>query len=127
MTAFAAVYSPNQPAETGINVYFNTANAQLAVTLKSSVDDNDPSGKEFAASENDYEGYIMNPSELAVGSFRGFDIVVAVTKPKSEGRPVNNQISVVSPVYMGIGKNTLQHLKVAVAASTANAWVYFLE
>ncbi|KAJ6035955.1 hypothetical protein N7540_000234 [Penicillium herquei] len=125
--AAAAVFDPAAPDETGISLFYNTDKGQLAVSLKNATDGPDPD-KTFAASEDDYHGHITSPSELASGSFRGFNIVVAVTVPNSVEDPkTTNQISVVSPVYLGIGSNSFANKKVVITTSETNAWVYFLD
>ncbi|KOS19992.1 Wall-associated proteinase [Escovopsis weberi] len=122
------VYDQDGPTDPPINLYYNTGTAQLAVSIRSSTEAPD-SGKGFAAAENDHPGVILNPSEIACGVFRGFQIVIAATEPMTASgtRPTTNQISAVSPVYMGLAQTSLQNAKVSMSASKANAWVYFLD
>ncbi|KAK9446228.1 hypothetical protein VB005_00073 [Metarhizium brunneum] len=128
MTAATALFDPAMPDETSISLFSNTSMAQLAVALKNSNDGPDPDGKSFGHSASDYKGFIAQPSQLASGSFRGFRVVVAATVPRTvEGRPITNQISIISPVYQGLASNTLENKKVTVSNSDTSAWVYSLD
>jgi len=125
MSAITAVYDPVSPPETGIRLFYNTSTAQLAVVLKNSRSTDDPDGQNFAASSDDYAGYIINPSHMASGAFRGFEVVVTVTVPKSDGKPTSNQISINSPIYYKIATTALQNAKVGVSTAEKEAWIYY--
>ncbi|KAI5468018.1 serine proteinase [Mariannaea sp. PMI_226] len=128
MAAVTAIYNSAMPDDTSISLFYNTSTAQLAVALKNGGQGPDPEGKSFEASESDYTGCIVKSSQLTSGSFRGFDMVIAVTKPNVDGgRPAGNQISMISPVYQGLASTTLENKKVAISQSTTNCWVYFLD
>lgn len=129
MPAVAAVLNNAVPEEASIQLYFNTGSAQIAVALKTGTDGADPDTEAYAAGQDDYPGYILNPSEVAGGNFRGVNIVAAVTKPfVGEGATQTvNQISLVAPVYQKLATTSLANKTTAFAASTKNAWVYFLD
>ncbi|KAM6478448.1 hypothetical protein HDV62DRAFT_370427 [Trichoderma sp. SZMC 28011] len=128
MAALAAIYNPLAPKDRSVNLFFNTGNAQVALTLKTGTagsDENDV----YICGDDDYPGYILNPSEISGGSFRGVHHVVATTVPLVEkGASVTkNQISLVSPVYKKLNTTSLSNKNTSFASSDKGAWAYFLD
>jgi len=132
MPAVAALVNTAPTKETQrIHLFYNTANAQLGLALKSASNDDD-NNKTFAASEvNEYQGYILNPSErqeIDCDTYRGMNVVVAVTKPWTEvgTEPTVNNISMVSPIYRKLATTALANTRVSMCSAGDEAWVYFL-
>lgn len=101
MPGVTSLVNPGVEGGKEVNLFYNTESAQLAVALKSGTGDDDPDTRVWTASLDDYQGIILNPSELDCDIYRGLSMVVAVTKPfLSEGsQQTFNNISLVSPVY----------------------------
>jgi hypothetical protein len=129
MAALAAIYNPLAPKDKGVNLFFNTSNAQVALTLKTGTDGSDPDNDAYTAGDDDYPGHILNPSEISGGSFRGVHHVIATTIPLvAKGTSVtNNQISLVSPVYKKLSTTALANKNTAFSSFEKGAWAYFLE
>ncbi|KAL7905453.1 hypothetical protein GGI35DRAFT_138316 [Trichoderma velutinum] len=130
MAALAAIYNPHAPKERSINLFFNTGNAQVALNLMSGTEDNDTDDV-YACGDDDYAGYILSPSEIAGGTYRGVHHVVAATVPiVAKGASVTkNQISLISPVYKKLNTTALANKNTAFSADNVDkqAWAYFLD
>ncbi|KAM0444423.1 hypothetical protein ACHAO4_010176 [Trichoderma viride] len=124
MAALAAIYNPLAPKDKGVNLFFNTSNAQVALTLKTGTDGSDPDNDAYTAGDDDYPGHILNPSEISGGSFRGVHHVIATTIPLvAKGASVtNNQISLVSPVYKKLSTTALANKNTAFSSFEKGAW-----
>ncbi|KAK8118452.1 uncharacterized protein PG998_003078 [Apiospora kogelbergensis] len=111
MPAVAAIVNQAVPDGKSINLFYNTEKAQLAVAYKSGAEGDDPDTAAWAADATDYAGHIFNPSSIASDYYRGNQLVVAVTEPKTdcESKPVGNQISLVSPVYKKLATTSLSN------------------
>lgn len=129
MPAVAAIVNQAVPEGKSINLFYNTEKAQLAVAYKSGAEGDDPDTAAWAADATDYAGHIFNPSSIASDYYRGNQLVVAVTEPKTdcESKPVGNQISLVSPVYKKLATTSLSNKTVSMCSSGHSAWVYYLE
>ncbi|KAL7951068.1 hypothetical protein V8C42DRAFT_308426 [Trichoderma barbatum] len=128
MAALAAIYNPLAPKDRSVNLFFNTGNAQVALTLKTGTDGSDENDV-YISGDDDYPGYILNPSEIAGGSFRGVHHVIATTVPlvAKGGSVTNNQISLVSPVYKKLNTTALANKNTSFSSSDKAAWAYFLD
>ncbi|KAL8372580.1 hypothetical protein RB595_002089 [Gaeumannomyces hyphopodioides] len=127
MPAIATLVNPAVPEEKSIQLFYNTKAGQLGLSLRMG----DRSKGEqvlFAADNDDHQGNILNPSELAAATYRGINLVVGVTRPRLDAnseQTVNN-ISIVSPVYQQLNTTAMANLKVDLASSGDSAWVYYL-
>ncbi|KAM0252162.1 hypothetical protein ACHAQJ_007820 [Trichoderma viride] len=129
MAALAAIYNPLAPKDRSVSLFFNTSTAQVALTLKNGTEDSDENDV-YVCGDDDYPGYILNPSEIAGGSFRGVHHVIATTVPLVEkGTTVTkNQISLVSPVYKKLNTTALANKNTSFSTDDKkHAWAYFLE
>ncbi|KAL7931804.1 hypothetical protein V8C35DRAFT_308623 [Trichoderma chlorosporum] len=129
MAALQAIYNPLAPKERSVNLFFNTSTAQVALTLKNGTEDSDENDL-IACGDDDYPGYVLNPSEIAGGTFRGNHYVVATTVPLvAKGVTVTvNQISLVSPVYKKLNTTALANKNTSFSTDDKkHAWAYFLD
>ncbi|KAK0761753.1 hypothetical protein N5P37_004552 [Trichoderma harzianum] len=130
MAALAAIYNPSAPKDRSVSLFFNTSTAQVALSLMNGTEGND-NNDIYACGDDDYPGYILNPSEIAGGTYRGIQHVVATTVPIVEkGASVTkNQISLISPVYKKLNTTALANKNVSFSADNVDkhAWAYFLD
>lgn len=131
MTAIAAIVNKAVEDDKVINVFYNTSKAQLGLCLESgTANDDQPSGQ-WETGNDDYNGYILNPSQMAGINYRGLQFVAAVTMPKlgQNETQTSNQISLVSPVYQELTTTTLDHVRIAMCASPDDdqGWLYYYE
>ncbi|RYP41836.1 hypothetical protein DL767_000737 [Monosporascus sp. MG133] len=128
MSAVAATVNESVPNGKVINLYYNTANAQAALSLRAGDYSGDDQSKFWAADINDYSGYILSPSEMATCTFRGINIVAAMTIPKSNNSSpaTTNNISLVAPVYQRLTSTDLANKKVSMCSTGDKAWIYYL-
>ncbi|KAF2144840.1 uncharacterized protein K452DRAFT_356217 [Aplosporella prunicola CBS 121167] len=127
MAALAAVYNGQTSGDWSINLFYNNSIGQLAFLLKSGTEVADPGFSAWDSGDNDYQGYILNPSTMAAGTFSGVNFIVAVTKPSSKSETQTaNQISIVSPVYQKLDTTSLGNNTVTVCTGGTECWVYYL-
>ncbi|KAI3333393.1 hypothetical protein F4824DRAFT_503165 [Ustulina deusta] len=131
MTAIAAIVNKAVEDDKVINVFYNTSKAQLGLCLESgTANDDQPSGQ-WETGNDDYNGYILNPSQMAGINYRGLQFVAAVTMPKlgQNETQTSNQISLVSPVYQELTTTTLDHVRIAMCASPDDdqGWLYYYD
>lgn len=124
MPAISAIAHAGAPSSQSIELYFNTSTGQAGLSLASGTQAPDEHIV-YASGENDYRGYILNPSQMAAAKFRGVNMVVAATTPNAHPITVN-QISIVCPVYQMLTSTTLANKKLAMSSNDDSAWVYFL-
>ncbi|RYP91657.1 hypothetical protein DL770_002223 [Monosporascus sp. CRB-9-2] len=132
MAAVAAIVNKAVAEEKSINLFFNTSKAQLGICLQSGTDTDDQPTDIWQAGDDDYNGYILNPSSLAGVYYRGLNFVAAMTTPKLDPgeTQMEYQISLVSPVYQKLTTTTLELDTHAIAlCATPNGnegWLYYL-
>ncbi|KAI0890542.1 uncharacterized protein GGS22DRAFT_151188 [Annulohypoxylon maeteangense] len=127
MPAVAAIVNQAVAGDKNINLFYNTADAQLGMAFKNGTNVDDPQSA-WAADATDYKGYIFNPSTIASDYYRGNQLVIGVTEPRvEEGKPTTNQISLLSPIYRKLAMTALQNKNVSMCSSGNSAWVYYLD
>ncbi|KAI0409853.1 hypothetical protein F4802DRAFT_4232 [Xylaria palmicola] len=131
MTAIAAIINKAVAEDKSINIFYNTSKAQLGLSLESGTANDDQPTGQWETGDGDYNGYILNPSQMAGVNFRGLQFVAAVTMPKlaQNETQTTNQVSLVSPVYMELGTTMLDHVRIAMCATPDGdeAWVYYYD
>ncbi|KAI1277737.1 hypothetical protein F5Y07DRAFT_362790 [Xylaria sp. FL0933] len=131
MTAIAAIVNKAVEDDKVIIVFYNTSKAQLGLCLESGTSDDDqPSGR-WETGDGDYNGCILNPSQMAAVNYRGLQFVAAVTMPKvgPNETQTSNQISLVSPVYQQLTTTALDHVCIAMCANSDGdqGWLYYYD
>ncbi|PNY27028.1 Uncharacterized protein TCAP_03024 [Tolypocladium capitatum] len=130
MVGAAAIVSKAVADDKSINLFFNTSKAQLGISLQSGTETDDQPNNIWATNDDDYNGYILNPSSIAGVYYRGVNFVAAVTMPKLDPNvtQTENQISLVSPVYQKLTTTTLDNNNVALCATPNgnDGWLYYL-
>ncbi|KAJ8123819.1 hypothetical protein ONZ43_g318 [Nemania bipapillata] len=116
MTALAAIINRSVEDDQRVDVYFNTSKAQLGISLESG-DSTGGTVGDWQTDDDDYNGYILNPSEMAGIFYRGLPFVAAVTIPKLPQNEIQtqNQISLVAPVYKKLTTTSLDHSRIAIS------------
>ncbi|KAI1426135.1 hypothetical protein F5Y12DRAFT_310076 [Xylaria sp. FL1777] len=130
MAALAGVVNKAVADDKVINLFFNTGNAQLGLALQSGTSTDDQANDIWQPDDDDYSGYILNPSSIAAAYYRGLNYVAAVTTPKLEAGATQtvNQISLVSPIYQKLTATTLENTNIALCVTPDgnNGWLYHL-
>ncbi|KND88086.1 hypothetical protein TOPH_07325 [Tolypocladium ophioglossoides CBS 100239] len=130
MAAVAAIVNKAVADDKSINLFFNTSKAQLGISLQSGTDTDDQANDVWATGDDDYNGYVLNPSSMAGVYYRGLSFVAAVTMPKLDPNvtQTENQISLVSPVYQKLTTTTLENNNIALCATPSgnDSWLYYL-
>ncbi|KAI0007429.1 hypothetical protein F4779DRAFT_592012 [Xylariaceae sp. FL0662B] len=129
MAALAAIVNKAAANDESINLFFNTSRAQLGISIQSGTDDDNPADDIWEPDDDDYDGYILNPSSMAAVYYRGLNFVAAVTMPKlgpNETQTVN-QLSLVSPVYQRLGTAALDdnHIALCTNPNGNKCWLYY--
>ncbi|KAI1406919.1 hypothetical protein F5Y13DRAFT_183810 [Hypoxylon sp. FL1857] len=131
MAALAAIVNKAVDNDKSINLYFNTSKAQLGISLQSGTDKDDQATDTWETSDDDYNGYILNPSSMAAAYYRGVNFVVAATMPKLGPNQTQTevQISLVSPVYQKLKTTTLgnSHITLCTTPDGNEGWLYYLD
>ncbi|KAI1747087.1 hypothetical protein F4782DRAFT_522475 [Xylaria castorea] len=131
MTALAAIVNRAVAGDKRIHVFFNTSKAQLGISLQSGTNAEDQPTGDWETGDDDYNGYILNPSQMAGIYYRGLHFVAAVTMPKLAQSEVQtqNQISLVAPVYKKLTTTSLDHVRIAMCATPDGdqGWLYFYD
>lgn len=129
MSAIAAVVNKAVADDKSIHLFFNTSKNQIGLSLQSGTGTDDQPSDMWAIDDDDYEGYILNPSFIAATYYRGLNFVAAVTKPNPDVTETENQISMVSPVYRRLAKSELENNTIALCATPDgdDGWLYYLE
>ncbi|KAI1819364.1 hypothetical protein F4861DRAFT_527237 [Xylaria intraflava] len=130
MAALAALVNKAVPDDKSINLFFNTGRAQLGLALQSGNATDDQPNDIWQPGDDDYTGYILNPSSIAAALYRGLNYVAAVTTPKLDAgaTQTENQISLVSPVYQKLTTTNLENTNVAlcITPNGDSGWLYNL-
>ncbi|KAI1124287.1 hypothetical protein F5Y10DRAFT_285208 [Nemania abortiva] len=130
MAALAAVVNKAVADDKSIQLFFNTGKAQLGLAIQSGTSTDDQPNDIWEPGDDDYNGYILNPSSIAAANYRGLNCVAAVTTPKLETGATQtvNQISMVSPIYQKLSSTTLENTNVALITTPDgnSGWLYHL-
>ncbi|TGJ87819.1 hypothetical protein E0Z10_g927 [Xylaria hypoxylon] len=131
MTALAAIVNRAVVGDKRIDLFFNTSKAQLGISLQSGTNAEDQPTGDWETGDDDYNGCILNPSEMAGIYYRGLHFVAAMTMPKLAQNEVQtqNQISLVAPVYKKLTTTSLDHVRIAMCATPDGdqGWLYFYD
>ncbi|KAJ8129840.1 hypothetical protein O1611_g3790 [Lasiodiplodia mahajangana] len=130
MAALAAVVNKAIADDKSIQLFFNTGKAQLGLAIQSGTSTDDQANDIWEPDDDDYNGYILNPSSIAAATYRGLNYVAAVTTPRLDPGATQtvNQISLVSPIYQKLSSTTLENTNVALCVTPDgnNGWLYHL-
>ncbi|KAI1171805.1 hypothetical protein F4777DRAFT_564072 [Nemania sp. FL0916] len=130
MAALAAVVNKAIADDKSIQLFFNTGKAQLGLALQSGTSTDDQPNNIWESGDDDYNGYILNPSSMAAVNYRGLNYVAAVTMPKLDNGATQtlNQISLVSPIYQKLSSTSLENTNVAICVTPDgnDGWLYHL-
>lgn len=130
MAALAALVNKAVPDDKSIILFYNTGNAQLGLAFQSGTSTDDQPKDIWEPRDDDYNGYILNPSSISAAYYRGLNYVAAVTMPKLEEGATQtvNQISLVSPIYLKLTTTTLNNTNVALCVTPDgnDGWLYHI-
>ncbi|KAF8535601.1 hypothetical protein BDD12DRAFT_854693 [Trichophaea hybrida] len=127
MPGIYAFQAPSAPPDRDIQVYYNTARYNLAVSLKASVGQ-DP-GLNYAALSTNRKGVIVDTSQLDSTVHNGIRLIVGLTFPElPDGTTdyTNYDVSIVSPMYMPVATASIKSKAVAVCSDGEQAWAFYI-
>ncbi|KAK4167521.1 hypothetical protein QBC43DRAFT_367570 [Cladorrhinum sp. PSN259] len=133
MSGAAAFINPAAPAGKQVHLFYNTNKKNLGVQLRDETKTADES-EVFVASDDAQNGILINPAQITTTDLTGLNIVVGFTaKPAPASittgdadTDTQNDVSIISPVYVPLGATEVNNLTIASTSSAQTAWIFYL-
>jgi hypothetical protein len=128
--AFQAPSDPRVSSDRDIQLYYNTARQNLALTLKASSGSGQDTGLSYIAQNNNQKGVILDKTQLDSTIHNGVRLIVGLTLPEGGTTDVvdyvNYDVSIISPMYMPLAKSSTESKAVALCSDGEEAWVFYI-
>jgi hypothetical protein len=129
------IYAFQAPSDSGarpdrdIQLYYNTARQNLALTLKASSGSGQDTRISYIAQENNQKGVVVDKTQLDSTIHNGVRLIVGLTFPELESGTTeytNYDVSIISPMYMPLAKSSTHSKAVALCSDGEEAWVFYI-